>query len=86
MLCKTAILKNVYICRTPAPMAASVNKIPMINTYLFLLLKLLHEIAKFCQINWRIERTKTCGLIFFCKDKILKRQVASWEFCNYRSS
>ena len=40
----------------------------MINAYFFLLLKLLHAIAKSCQINWRIERTKICGSIFFCKD------------------
>ena len=37
----------------------------MINIYFFLLLKPLHAIAESCQINWRIERTKTCGSILF---------------------
>ena len=57
----------------------------MINTSFFLFLKLLHVIAKSCQINWTIERTKTYGSIFFCKDKILQGKVASWEFCIYRN-
>ena len=52
----------------------------MNNAYSSLLLKLLHAIAKYCQINCRIEKTKTRGSIFFCKDKIDK--VSSWEFCN----
>ena len=43
----------------------------MINTTcFFLLLKLLNAIAKSRQINWRTERTKTYGSIYFCKDII----------------
>ena len=40
----------------------------MINEYFSLLSKLLHAIAKFCQISWRIVRKKTRGSIFFWKD------------------
>ena len=38
----------------------------------FPLLKLLHAIAKSCQINWRIERTKTYGSIFLQRLNITK--------------
>ena len=44
-----------------------------VNKSFFLLLELLHANAKFWQINWRIERTKTRGSIFFSKNKILQR-------------
>ena len=37
----------------------------MINIYIFPQLKLFHAIAKSCQINLRIDRTKTSGSIFF---------------------
>ena len=43
----------------------------MINTYFFLLLKLLDAIAKSRQINWRIGKKKTYTPIYICKDKVL---------------
>ena len=42
----------------------------MINIYFFLLLKIFDTVARSYKINWRTERTKTCGSICFCKDII----------------
>ena len=47
----------------------------MISEYLFLLLKLLHAIAKFYQINWRIKRRKTCGSIVFVEIRYHKVEL-----------
>ena len=78
-LCRATVLKNNPFCRMLSSMAVSVhssnsNKLCI----LFSPFELFHAITKSCQINWGIERTKTYGPVFFCKD-------ASWEFCNYRS-
>ena len=51
----------------------------MISKYLFLLLELLYAIAKSCQINWRIEKTKTDGSIFFAKIELLIGNFAITE-------
>ena len=51
--------------------------IPIINTYFFLLLKFLDAIAKSRRINWRIERIKTWGSIYFLQS--YKEKVAGWE-------
>ena len=42
----------------------------MINIYFFLLLKIFNTVARSYKINWRTERTKTCGSICLCKDII----------------
>ena len=44
---------------------------PVIIRYFFVLLKLLYVITQSCKTNWRRKRTKTCGSIFFCRDKLL---------------
>ena len=52
ILFRTTILKNTYFCRTLLQwLLLFIHYIPMINTYLFLVLKLLHAIAESCQIN-----------------------------------
>ena len=79
ILWKTAISKNIYFYKLPPPPPPS-SMAPFVHSWnsnyyyiCFFLLKLLNTIAKSCQINWRIERTKICGSIYFCKNKILSR-------------
>ena len=71
ILSRITNLKNIYFCRTPSWTTASVHSLNS-NEWciLFSPFELLHEIAKSFQINWGIERAKTCGSILFCKDKI----------------
>ena len=53
----------------------------MINTNAFLQLKFSYGTAKSWQGNWKIERTKTCDLVFLCKDNALKKgsKLLSYE-------
>ena len=62
---------------------------PTIITYFFVLLKLLYVITQFCKINWRKERTKTCGSTFFAeirhyKDKLLVGNSAITKMKNIK--
>ena len=71
--CRTALFKIIYFPQLLLQwLLLFIHWIPLINTHFFSYWN-LYANAKSCQINWKIERTITCGSIFFCKDKILQR-------------
>ena len=91
------IFKNIFSIKH-LRMSASVflqnaffNKfryIPMINTYLFLLLKCLNAIAKFRHGVNKLENRKNKDMWFnlvFRNTRSYKNKVAGWEFFNHRS-
>ena len=69
----------MYFCRTSFLMATSAHPLNSNDQYiLFLLLKLLHAVAEFYQINQRKARKKAYGLIFLDgKTRYYKDKVAS---------